>query len=172
MTAVRLLTPADADAYASLRAEMLLDSPWAFLASPGDDPFGQADQIRAAVTQPGMAIFGIFDGARLLAVAGLKRAERFKRRHIAQIWGVYVTPIARRKGHARAMLTSAIAMARTWHGVTQVQLSASEKSADARRLYESLGFIPWGTEPDAMHIGNESFKEIYLALPLQNDRTP
>lgn len=145
---------------------MILDSPWAFLASEGDDANGTIDGVKATIAAAGSVIFGIEEGGKLAAVAGLRRVERFKRRHIALIWGVYVTPSARGKGLARALLEAAIATARTWEGLTHVQLSASEKSTAARRLYESLGFVAFGVEPDAMRIGGELFKEIHFAMKL------
>lgn len=167
MTTSRPLTAADAEAYVALRKEMLLDSPWAFLASEGDDANGTVAGVCTTIAAAGSVIFGVAEGGRLLGVTGLRRVERFKRRHIALIWGVYVTPSARGRGIARAMIVAAIEAARAWEGVTHVQLSASEKSVGARRLYESLGFVPWGVEPSAMRIGGELLNEIHLAMALR-----
>lgn len=166
MAMPRPLTHDDAEAYVVLRREMLLDSPWAFLASAGDDANGTVEGVGVTIGAAGSVIFGVEDGGKLAAVAGLRRVERVKRRHIALIWGVYVTPSARGRGLARALLEAAIATARTWEGVTHLQLSASEKSTAARRLYESLGFVAWGVEPGAMRIGGELLKEIHFAMAL------
>ena len=58
-------------------------------------------------------------------------------------------------------------VARTWPGVNSVGLSVSENSGAARRLYERLGFIAWGREPDCLHLPDgRAFAEIHMYRPL------
>lgn len=165
----RPLIPDDAEAYSALRREMLLDSPWAFGASPEDDR--PVEAVRRGLTEPCnsiLAVIGENDGeaGRLLAAAGVRREEKRKRRHIAYIWGVYVTPSARGRGLGRLVVGAAIDTARGWEGVSAVQLAVSENAPAARRVYESLGFRRWGYEPDALRIDGRPFGEIHMHLPL------
>ena len=168
MPAARLLTPDDADAYVALRREMLLDAPWAFLASPGDDRVGAPDFLREMLSRPEGVIVGAFEGDRLRAVAGVMREGKVKRQHLASIWGVYTTPTARGGGLARMVTVAALATARRWPGVLLIQLTVSEhpEAAAARRLYASLGFVAWGTEPDAAFVEGQLFAETHLSLAL------
>lgn len=168
MPTVRLLTPADLDALVALRAEALLDSPWAFTGSPGEPR--DAEVVRTSINPPHSAVVGAFDDERgaagaLLASAGIVHDQRAKRAHVALIWGVYVTPRARGNGTGRAVVSRAVEVARAMKGVTTIQLACSENSTAAAALYRSLGFIHWGTEPDAIHVGGKSYNELHMSLP-------
>jgi GNAT superfamily N-acetyltransferase len=166
MPTVAPLTPADAERYAELRRQMLRDAPWAFGANPDTDRRSDPDHVRQALSSAGHAILGAWEGPHLLAVAGLMREPNPKRAHLATIWGVYATPPARGAKLGRAVVVAAIALARTWRGVDAVQLAVSERALAARSLYDSLGFIAWGIEPDALRVGDEQFSETHMVLRL------
>jgi RimJ/RimL family protein N-acetyltransferase len=165
-TSVRLLTPADAAAFVSLRRLMLVESPWAFGASPEDDGRSDEARVAASIAGPGVAYGGGFTGGTLASVAALVREAKQKRAHIAFLYSVYTHPDARRSGLCRAVLRLLIDTARIWPGVEVVQLAVSERAPGARALYESLGFRAWGREPDALRIGGESAAEIHMSLRL------
>lgn len=164
---IRLLQSADADAYVALRRTMLLDTPWAFSASPGHDRGSVVEQLAESLARPGFAIVGAFEPDGLAAVAGLHREDRPKRAHIAWIWGVYTAKQHRGRGLSRAVMTAALEIARTWEGVACVQLSVSEHSPAAQALYESLGFRAWGVEPDAIRVDGRSFAETHMRRELR-----
>lgn len=163
---LRLLTPADAPLYAALRREMLIEAPWAFAAVPDDDRGGDLAGVAASLASPGYAIAGVRDSQRLVSTAVLIRGKNPKRAHLSGVVSVYTHPSARRRGLARQMLTLLIATARNWTGVAGLLLSVSEKSPAAQALYKSLGFIPWGREPDAIRVGGASLAEIHMRLRL------
>ena len=50
--------------------------------------------------------------------------------------------------------------------VTQVHLAVADRGRPARALYESLGFVTWGTEPAALRIGEETAAEHHMVLTL------
>lgn len=172
--AVVRLAPADADRYVVLRREMLIDTPHAFGSSPEDDRFRTTDQALASLADPHNAIFAVQasgQGSGLVAAAGVIRETRAKRRHIASIWGVYVAPMARGRGLGRAVVRAAVSHARTWEGVSAVQLCVSEgasphQRSPARRLYDSLGFLEWGREPEALRVDGRGYAEIHMSLSL------
>lgn len=172
MLTSRVLMPTDAEAYAALRVEMLNDSPWAFGSSPGHDRMGSVEAVRSWIQTAEGAIVGGFHGAgdgnqSLIAAAGVMREAAPKRRHIASIWGVYAQPQSRGTGAGRAVVAGAVDFARSWSEVECVQLSVSENSPAARRLYETLGFVAWGHEPDCLRVGGRSYAEIHMALRLR-----
>lgn len=166
----RFLTdsPADIAAYVVLRREMLLDSPWSFSSSPGHDRGSDPEKVRASMAGHGPGaekrIIVVERDGRLISSAGVNREDTPKRRHIAFIWGVYTTPAARRAGCARAVMRAAIAEARTWPGIRHVQLSVSARTPGAKALYESLGFVVWGHEREALTIDGDYADEHHMAL--------
>ena len=163
---IRQLAVEDAAAYVALRRTMLLDTPWAFSASPESDRGSSVESVVQSLARPGFAIVGAFEPDGLAAVAGLNREDKPKRAHIAWIWGVYTAPRKRRHGLSRGVLSAVIEVARTWPGVACVQLSVSERSPEARALYESLGFEAWGVEPDAIRIDARSYAETHMRRKL------
>lgn len=167
MPTIRLLTTSDIDALISLRAEALIDSPWAFTGSPGEQR--DAELVRGSIDPPRSYVVGALDVAgdgvgTLVASAGIVQDQRAKRAHVALIWGVYVTPRARGTGVGRAVVSRAVEVARAMPGVTTIQLGCSENSTAARALYESLGFKVWGTEPDAIRVGGRVYNELHMSL--------
>lgn len=100
------------------------------------------------------------------AVAGIAREEALKRRHIAVIWGVYVRPAVRGMGLGRKVVAHAIEVARSWPEIASLHLAVSSNAPQAKRLYESLGFVEWGYEPDAIRIEGRSFGEHHMSLAI------
>ncbi len=163
---IRLLTPSDAPAFAELRRLMLRESPWAFSSSPETDRASDPEFVAARFASASQAIAGAFDDDRLLSAALLVRDDAPKRVHIANIYSVYTHPDARRRGLCRAVCSLLLETVRSWSGVEVVQISVSERAAEARALYESLGFTIWGVEPDALRIGGVSLAERHMLLRL------
>lgn len=164
MSTPRLLTPEDAPSYVCIRLEMLADAAWAFLSSPGD--IGNTVAVVAErLGQPENEIVGVFsaDGG-LLSVAGIRRSDRVKTRHRAHVWGVYTTPGARGQGFGRDVVQAAVGVAMSWAGVEQVALSCSARATAALAMYLDLGFVIWGTEPDAMRVDGVSADEVHMTL--------
>lgn len=168
MTMPRRLDPDDTEMFAVFRREMLLNSPWAFGSSPEDDRFRDLEALRAGLASGDTTIFAARDAenGRILATAGLVRDSKIKRSHIAMIWGVYVTPAARGRGLGRSVVSAAIDAARQWNQppIAMIVLTVSQNAPEARRLYESLGFIAWGVEPDALRVAGVSYSETYMHL--------
>jgi hypothetical protein len=72
---VRLLTPDDAAAYVSLRRQMLVESPWAFGASPESDSRSDVARVASSIGSPGVAYGGGFAAEALASVAVMIREE-------------------------------------------------------------------------------------------------
>jgi len=162
----RILTPDDMEAYLALRAEMLEESPHAFVSSPGDDPCEDEPSFGIQLASPErFAIVAAEDDGSpgtFAACAGVIRSTRVKSSHRVSVWGVYCTPAFRRSGLTRACMEYALDIARSWRGAQVVGLSCSENAPAALRLYERMGFEMWGREPDAIRIGDRSYDEIYM----------
>jgi ribosomal protein S18 acetylase RimI-like enzyme len=70
----------------------------------------------------------------------------------------------------RELLQAAISHAGELSGVSQVNLSVSEAAPEARRLYETVGFRVWGTEPHAICHGGQVVGENHMVLFLDRGR--
>lgn len=161
---IRALTPADTDAMIALRRRGLADEPFAFAASLDDDFTNDVEAVQRALARwPDAVTFGAFHGAELVGLVGIGRETKRKMHHKASIYGMYVAPEARRHGLARALLQAAIDHARA-EGVHVIQLTVAEPAAEARRVYERVGFVRWGTEPDALFIDGRFVDDHHMVL--------
>jgi RimJ/RimL family protein N-acetyltransferase len=170
------LRPDDAARYASFRLRMLTDAPWAFSASPEDDPALDSTGLVQLFQEAESAVFAVeapaYDGAlagpgrALVAAAGIMRMKCRKFAHRSRIWGVFVEPRYRGRGLAGAVLRTAIDLGRSWPGLEYVDLTVSENAPDAQRVYEKLGFRPWGREPEATDHEGMRYDEIHMTLKL------
>jgi len=159
---VRLLGVADAAAYRDIRIEALVDAPTAFGSDAArESTLGEAVWLERIATNP---TFGVFDGNELAGIATFLRGAGIKRQHKGEVVGVYVRPTARGTGASRLLLETLIASVRD--KVVQLHLSVTTHNEPARRLYESLGFQIYGTEPRALLVEGRSYDEYLMVLRL------
>ena len=162
---IRKVLPAESDAFIRLRREALEVEPLAFSSSPADDHAQSVEMVRQYLAHPTQAIFGAFE-PDLVGVAGIVQEACQKSRHKARLWGVYVTSSRRREGLGHALVQAVIDFARSLEGVSRIQLAVTDPSRSARALYERLGFVTWGTEPAAVHVGGATVAEHHMTLVL------
>ena len=161
---IRLLREEDAPAYFGLRREALLAEPLAFASSPEDDFASDVAAVSEHLRRGEEAvIFGAFR-EQLVGSLGLYRDRHRKSSHKAHVWGMYVRAAHRRQGLGSELLRAVLAHARTMPGISWVHLSVSSAAPEARRLYESAGFRPWGDEPEALRHEGEIASELHMAL--------
>lgn len=163
---IRQLTVDDAAAYTALRLEMITREKYAFMGVPGDDRMTELAEVERYLRKPDSVIIGAFEGGALVGGAGIYREERIKRRHRAYLWGVYVAEPMRGRGVARALVSGCVSIARGWSGIGVVGLGAACTATAAIALYESIGFVRWGYEPDCTRVGDERVDEVHLQLAL------
>lgn len=165
---VRQLTPQDADELFRLRQQALRQEPFAFLSSPQDDLIQSTEAMREhlAALSNGSCIFGALSDGSLVGMVGLARDKPIKAAHRAYVWGVFIASEHRRQGVGKKLLDVTLKYARQLSGLTSVYLSVSEKTPEAKRLYESAGFVVWGLEPDCVRYEGQSVREYHLSLVL------
>jgi GNAT superfamily N-acetyltransferase len=113
---------------------------------------------------PSHLVIGAFT-PELAGAVGVRREMRAKLRHKAVLWGMYVRAASRRQGFGRRLVEEAIRVARE-DGVVQLHLTATERAAAARTLYESLGFVVWGVEPSGLRVQGQDLAEYHMVLQL------
>ncbi|MGE5701136.1 MAG: N-acetyltransferase family protein [Clostridia bacterium] len=165
----RVLQPADAEVYISLRLEALQANPEAFLTTYEetirDENLVKTFQNRLS-PNPNSCTMGAFHNGQLVGVATMIRDNRDKIRHKASLVAVYTTESHRGKGISKALITQLIAKAKEMDGLEQINLTVWSDNVAACRLYESLGFHPFGKEANAMKFKDKYWDETYMALKL------
>lgn len=157
---LRRLSGADAALFQSLRLAALAEAPTAFGGDPERERLTPLDEIARNLGRA--HVWGAFAGADLVGMAGLGVDPGVKKRHKGYVFYVYVAPAHRRAGVGerlmRALLDTGAA------GLEAVMLSVSVGNAPARRLYEKLGFVRYGTEPRALKVDGRYVDEDLMAL--------
>jgi RimJ/RimL family protein N-acetyltransferase len=166
---IRPLTADDAAAFRTLRVAALEESPDAFTASVEEErALSDAEMAARAVPAPPGVFFGAFAGRRLVGMAGYIANERPKTRHKGVMVAVYVAPGWRAARLGRQLVAAVIGHARSV-GALLLHCAVRADNAPARRLYLSLGFVPYGLERDAIFANGRYFDEELLALDLRSN---
>ena len=114
----------------------------------------------------GREVFGAFDGDRLVGIVGLARETALKVRHKAFVYAMYVAESHRGLGIGRRLMEQVLACAATLDGVQRMTISVTAGNVEAVGLYESLGFIEFGREPDSMNVDGRFYDEIMMSRAL------
>jgi len=159
---VRVATPADEDAL----AEVDLGT-WNWLTSPAPRPerdsgwtfFGE----RAA---PEDVLVALVDG-EVAGYVKLGRATPLAASdHVATVNGLAVSPAFRRRGVGRALMDAAAGEARR-RGARRLTLRVLGPNEDARRLYESAGFVVEGVQREEFLLEGRYVDDVLMALDLE-----
>lgn len=163
---LRRLGHTDLENLFALRLESLERDSSAFRATPDEERARGISFYETVLRRSGddNVIFGAFVDSKLVAIMGIFRGERPKISHKATIWGVYVAPAYRGQKLSSQLLDLALLHARKKMNVQVVTLSADSQNHHAIKLYESRGFVKWGTEPCAMTYQDKSFDEVNMSL--------
>lgn len=167
---IRRLSPADAPAYRSMMLAAYDAHPLAFTGSSrerGGLPLAWWESRVRGGDEVTEMVFGAFDGDALAGVAGLSCETREKTCHKAHLFGMYVTPAARRDGVGRRLVQAVIDAARARPGLRVLQLTVTEGNDAARLLYERCSFVAFGVEPLAMREGDILHGKVHMWCDLR-----
>jgi ribosomal protein S18 acetylase RimI-like enzyme len=153
-TVLRVLVPADADQFRTLRQRSLIDHPDAYHSTA--EEWGTAIETYVRRIEEnciiGMFVDDALAGAVILNATARGRA---KMKHKCEFWSVYVAPEHRGGGRGRRLLQHTIEEARR-RGFEAVVLSVTVQNP-ARKLYEELGFVAYGVEPRALKLPDGTY---------------
>jgi ribosomal protein S18 acetylase RimI-like enzyme len=151
----RLLTEGDAPAFLTIRQRSLREHPDMFTSTAEEWGLELRTYIDRIIANP---TIGAYDADTLVghATLGIIARDRSKIRHKVEVWSVYTAPEVRRQGVAREMMIHLIEEARN-RGFEAIVLSAASHNALARRLYETLGFSRYATEPKHVKLPDGSY---------------
>ena len=156
-----------------LRLQALLAEPAAF-ASSYEDELAFADEVwigrsKSAYERDGnMTFFAEADG-ELVGMAGAHWSAKAKLRHVAEVYGVYVSPDQRGNGVAPRLMRRLLAELRSMGQIEKVSLMVNTEARAAIRLYEKLGFEIVGTAYREEKVGGRYYDLHYMELHLETD---
>lgn len=164
---IRQLSPADAQAYQSLRLLALQESPTAFSASYDDEAGRSVEEVSARLVPAkdgSICMLGVFDRVELAGFVAVLHPQREKLRHCIELAGMYVAPEFRRRRFGSALLKAAITHSQSVDRVRQIKLGVNATNLAAKALYQSVGFESYGVEPDAMNVDGIFYGEEHYVL--------
>jgi len=168
----RQLTPKDAPSCYALRLRGLENAPTAFQTTLSEGKERGVSFFERILSGNDNFLFGALVGGEVVGMTGILFETRPRTLHKATIWGVYVDIEHQRKGIATRLLDLSLECARSRPEVKVVYLSVESKNQNAKKLYESRGFVRWGTEPSALILGNKLYDEDHMSLLLCDKLDP
>jgi ribosomal protein S18 acetylase RimI-like enzyme len=160
---IRRLDERDSDTYRALWMKGIVETPQFFRIASQDDG---ADALPTDDT-PGSLTLGAFARDNLVGVVSLRRETLVKLRHKALVFRMYVDPSSAGTGIGRALMTRLIDEAGRQHDLRQIHLTVLANNTRAIGLYESLGFVAFARETDAVKIDEAFVDELQMARRLR-----
>jgi ribosomal protein S18 acetylase RimI-like enzyme len=150
-----------------LRLAGLRDRPKAFGASYEDEVLRPHDWF-ADRLERNVVIGGWREVSILVGVVGLHIPEAVKSSHKGELWGMFVSPEARRTRLATALLAQLTRHAASV--VDEIRLAVGATNVEAVRLYEKAGFTACGLDRRALKVNGRYYDNLLMTLPLRPDR--
>lgn len=148
---IRVVTPNDLEAFWQLRLLALRDAPDAFGADyETSQQHGPAYAERGFFANGVPSLFGAYTSEGEVVAQSATFAETGKRSHIAHIVSVYTHPDHRGNGLGTRVVEAARDHLLTFSEITSIRISVNANNVAAIAIYERLGFVTWGEEPDAI----------------------
>ena len=165
---IRPLVTTDATRYRNLRLEALQRNPTAFGSSYEERRLRlPSEWVRDLMSNENEIVFAAEHKKTLVGMAGIRRRAGFKTQHAASIWGVYVRPTWRGREIAQGLLGACLDWAREKQ-VDNVKLAVVTSNIPAVKVYESLGFQRYGTEPRVIFYEGAYYDEYLMAYHLES----
>jgi len=165
---VSKLNIADASRYRALMLHAYAAAADAFTSTPEERAAEPLSWWEARIADPkGFSqAFGAFEQDELIGTVTVEFSAKPKTRHRALLIGMFVNEFSRGLGAGKALLQAALASAAARDGVRVVNLTVTEGNAAAIRLYESVGFTTFGTEPMAIATPTGFKSKVHMWLNL------
>ncbi|WP_282937164.1 GNAT family N-acetyltransferase [Paenibacillus sp. RC67] len=165
---IRKLSPADAEPYRDIRLRSLKEHPDAFLAAyelESGQPL-ETFQNKLQATDTKFTLGCFTDTEELAGVVTFIRETNPKIAHKANIYAMYVAPEYRKQKVGYALITELLQAAKSCVGLERIHLTVISSNIGAKRLYESVGFISYATERDAVKVDGVYLDEDFMSIQI------
>jgi ribosomal protein S18 acetylase RimI-like enzyme len=164
---IRVLDTEDADIYRELRLRSLKENPEAFLTTLEIEKEKPIEQVRNNLkTTDSRFTLGAFSDSELIGIVTFVRESNPKTIHKGNVYAMYVSPEFRGKGIGKALIQELVKRANQCDGLEQMNLTVISNNTAAKRLYETVGFVVYGTERYALKSGDQYWDEELMVLRL------
>ncbi|ADC51716.1 acetyltransferase [Alkalihalophilus pseudofirmus OF4] len=163
---IRLLDAANAYDYKCLRLRALKHHPEAFSSSYEEEKKWSLKKTEKRLTLDHFITFGAYVDEQLVGMVTLLKEEKQKIMHRGTIVAMYVAPEQRKSGIGKALVKQAILTAKNECEMERIYLTVTSTNLPAKRLYESLGFTPYGVDQHALKIDDCYYDEDLMVLAL------
>lgn len=154
---IREVTLADMDAFWALRLQALRDHPSAFGSNYEESRRKGPTYSERGYFETGVnRLFAAFAPSGILVAQAGTYADTGQRSHIAHVISVYTHSDHRGCGLASALVQACIEHLQACPGIESIRISVNADNTAAVHIYEKLGFVTWGEEPDAIRIADGS----------------
>lgn len=166
-----VVQPEQASSYREIRLRGLREHPEAFgetAATFAEKPLETIQtQIQSGFRGGGFILAALSEGGSILGVVGLTVTDAEKTRHRGLVWGMYVVPEARGQRIATRLIENLIHRAEQNEHLEQIHLAVVTTNVAAIRLYKTLGFTAYGTDPRVIRVGSLYFDEHLMVRGLR-----
>ena len=107
------------------------------------------------------ALFALEDGKPVGMIVFVLN-DRPKLKHVASIFGVYVSPEHRGKGIGTGLLRAALLRIGRKEGIVKAKLAVNSEQLSALRMYEKAGFVVAGRMQKELKVGRRFFDELIM----------
>ncbi|HXH68653.1 MAG TPA: GNAT family N-acetyltransferase [Candidatus Limnocylindrales bacterium] len=159
---IRQLSPSDATDFRELRLEGLRLNPEAFGSTHDFEKDQPLERYIGWLTNS--TVFGAYQDSYLIGTANFTQLSGQKDSHKGLLRAMYVRPKHRRSGAGRQLVQAIIEHA--CPKVEQLQLAVVSTNQPAIQLYQSLGFLQYGLEKNALKHHGAYSDEILMSLDL------
>ncbi len=164
MVTLRLLSIEHLEVYRELRLFGLQESPTAFGSSYELESAQEVEFFEERIqSMADRWVLGAFDDTALIGVVGFIRHTGVKTKHRGDIWGMYVHPDWRGQGIGRQLMEAMLKRIDVLPGLRWVRLGVADGNSAAEKLYQSLGFQRYGSEPEVLCVDGRYYGEHHLA---------
>lgn len=156
----------DLAAFREIRVESAQNSPETFRATVEDMKSKTVQDFQEHISgaQEGDFIVGAFVEGELVGVAALYHESYEKLSHKVTIGSLYVKPQHRKIGIATKLIDEVVQRVKDSGGIRLINLSVITTNISAVRLYEKLGFVTYGNEPNSVYVNGTYYDEQFLQL--------
>ncbi|WP_028552226.1 GNAT family N-acetyltransferase [Paenibacillus sp. UNC451MF] len=163
---IRKLTPSDAQQYRVVRLRSLREHPDAFLTTyeiESEKPI-EIFQNNLRATEDKFTLGCFTDTENLAGIVTFIRETNPKIAHKANIYAMYVAPEYRKHRVGHALMTEVLQAAKACVGLERIHLTVISSNKGAKRLYESLGFVTYAAEKNAVKIEGVYLDEEFMSI--------